>query len=143
MEREHHRNARHVGAIVNVDLARVQTPLELLAAHAQALACLFIYSLIPLLGAQLADLVVSSGSHCKHSLEGIDRQGRLLDRPLYGSMRVLRRVDRDRLGGDRRPAEPCPTHAAATSCSARVFSGPSSSARARVPCAPRTCCPSL
>jgi hypothetical protein len=42
MEREHHRDARHVVAIVNVDLARVQAPLELLAAHAQALARLFI-----------------------------------------------------------------------------------------------------
>ncbi len=79
MEREHHRNARHVGAIVNVDLARAQTLLELLAAHAQALACLFIYSLVPFLRAQLADFIVGSGSHCKRSLRRIGRVGRLLD----------------------------------------------------------------
>jgi len=47
---EHHRDARDGRAIVDVDLARVQTPLELLAAHTQPLARLFIDSLIPLLG---------------------------------------------------------------------------------------------
>ena len=35
LEREHHCNARDLGAVVYIDLARVQTPLELLAAHAQ------------------------------------------------------------------------------------------------------------
>lgn len=70
MQREHHRDTRHVGALVNVNLARVQTPPELLAAHAQALACLFIDSPIPLLlRAQLADFDVGSSSHCKRSLE--------------------------------------------------------------------------
>jgi hypothetical protein len=31
MERKHHRNARHVGAVVYLDLTRVQAPLELRA----------------------------------------------------------------------------------------------------------------
>jgi hypothetical protein len=45
--REHHRDARDGGAVVYVDLTRTQAPLELLAAHAQVLACLFIDSLRP------------------------------------------------------------------------------------------------
>lgn len=38
VEREHHRDARHGRAVVYVDLARFQTPLELLATHTQVLA---------------------------------------------------------------------------------------------------------
>jgi hypothetical protein len=42
MEREHHRDARNGWAVVYVDLARVQAPLELLVAHTELLACFFI-----------------------------------------------------------------------------------------------------
>jgi hypothetical protein len=47
VEREHHRDARDGGAIADVDLARVQTLLELLATQTQPLARLLIDSLIP------------------------------------------------------------------------------------------------
>jgi hypothetical protein len=63
IRREHHRKARDGGAVVYFDLTRTQASLELLAAHAQVLACLFIDSLHPFLGVQLTDLIVSSGSH--------------------------------------------------------------------------------
>jgi hypothetical protein len=80
---EQHRDPHHVRLIVGVYLASLPASAKLLPGNPEVLTSLVVEKLLALLGGQLADFVVGSGSHSKQSTRGIGH-GCLVLKPIVG-----------------------------------------------------------
>src|ERR1035437_7283660 len=80
---EQHRDPHHVRLVVGVYLAGLPASAKLLPGDPEVLTSLVVEELLALLGGQLADFVVGSGSHSKQSTWGIGGGCRVLE-PIVG-----------------------------------------------------------